>query len=176
MSETKTHYRKAFDSPYLSSADIVEPTVLTIARATLENDKTKKSKDVFNTAYFEERELRPGEKLKPMILNATNSKMLKSITGSPFLEDWVGVKVTVYVDKNVRFGKESVEGLRLSPARVTKPVLSPEKRRHGITLRPPLSAMATLMQCWREWTFLQNIAASLSRSVYHDLARRRAKR
>jgi hypothetical protein len=45
----------------------------------------------------------------------------------PFLEDWVGVKVTVYVDKNVRFGKESVEGLRLSPARVTKPVLSPEK-------------------------------------------------
>ncbi|AOP78611.1 hypothetical protein BFV68_13570 [Enterobacter hormaechei subsp. steigerwaltii] len=127
MSVSKTHYRKAFDSPYLSSADIVEPTVLTIARATLENDKTKKSKDVFNTAYFEERELRPGEKLKPMILNATNSKMLKSITGSAFLEDWVGVKVTVYVDKNVRFGKESVEGLRLSPARVTKPVLSPDK-------------------------------------------------
>ena len=25
MSETKTHYRKAFDSPYLSSADIVAP-------------------------------------------------------------------------------------------------------------------------------------------------------
>ncbi|MDF3665184.1 hypothetical protein P3S60_23560, partial [Enterobacter hormaechei] len=51
MTDSKTHYRKAFDSPYLSSADIVEPTVLTIARATLENDKTKKSKDVFNTAY-----------------------------------------------------------------------------------------------------------------------------
>ena len=75
MTDSKTHYRKAFDSPYLSSADIVEPTVLTIARATLENDKTKKSKDVFNTAYFEERELRPGEKPKPMILNATNSKI-----------------------------------------------------------------------------------------------------
>lgn len=171
MSESKTHYRKAFDSPYLSSADIVEPTVLTIARATLENDKTKKSKDVFNTAYFEERELRPGEKLKPMILNATNSKMLKSITGSPFLEDWVGVKVTVYVDKNVRFGKESVEGLRLSPARVTKPVLSPDKT----PPRQPSNATATLMQCWREWTFLLSIAASLSRSVHHDLARRRAK-
>lgn len=127
MTNSKTHYRKAFDSPYLSSADIVEPTVLTIARAVLENDKTKKSKDVFNTAYFEERELRPGEKLKPMILNATNSKMLKGITGSPFLEDWAGVKVTVFVDKNVRFGKESVEGLRISPARVTKPSLTPDK-------------------------------------------------
>lgn len=127
MHNSKTHYRKAFDSPYLSSADIVEPTVLTIARAVLEGDKTKKTKDVFNTAYFEERELRPGEKLKPMILNATNSKMLKCITGSPFLEDWAGVKVTVFVDKNVRFGKESVEGLRISPARVTKPSLTPDK-------------------------------------------------
>ncbi|EAA7245984.1 hypothetical protein FNH63_22850 [Salmonella enterica subsp. salamae] len=127
MSEQKTHYRKAFDSPYLSSADIVEPTILTIARVALESDKTKKTKDVFNTAYFEERELRPGEKLKPMILNATNSKTLKGITGSPFLEDWEGVKVTVFVDKNVRFGKESVEGLRISPARVIKPSLTPEK-------------------------------------------------
>ncbi|ECJ2534309.1 TPA: hypothetical protein JC323_004417 [Salmonella enterica] len=127
MSEQKTHYRKAFDSPYLSSADIVEPTILTIARVALESDKTKKTKDVFNTAYFEERELRPGEKLKPMILNATNSKTLKGITGSPFLEDWGGVKVTVFVDKNVRFGKESVEGLRISPARVIKPSLIPEK-------------------------------------------------
>lgn len=127
MTTQKTHYRKAFDSPYLSSADIVEPTVLTIARAVLEGDKTKKTKDVFNTAYFEERELRPGEKLKPMILNATNSKMLKGITGSPFLEDWAGIKITVFVDKNVRFGKESVEGLRISPARVTKPSLTPDK-------------------------------------------------
>ncbi|EBV4230949.1 hypothetical protein DOR27_16655 [Salmonella enterica subsp. enterica serovar Mikawasima] len=127
MSEQKTHYRKAFDSPYLSSADIVEPTILTIARVALESDKTKKTKDVFNTAYFEERELRPGEKLKPMILNATNSKTLKGITGSPFLEVWRGVKVTVFVDKNVRFGKESVEGLRISPARVIKPSLTPEK-------------------------------------------------
>ncbi|HFG9918056.1 TPA: hypothetical protein ACGHLE_004722, partial [Salmonella enterica subsp. enterica serovar Warragul] len=50
MSEQKTHYRKAFDSPYLSSADIVEPTILTIARVALESDKTKKTKDVFNTA------------------------------------------------------------------------------------------------------------------------------
>lgn len=125
MTTGKTHYRKAFDSPYLSSADIVEPTVLTISRVNLEADKTKKTKDVFNTAYFEEKELRPGEKLKPMILNATNSKALKNISGSPFIDDWSGLKVTVYVDSNVRFGKESVEGLRIRPSRVTKPPLTP---------------------------------------------------
>jgi len=113
--ESKTHFRKAFDSPYLSSADIVEPTILTIARVSLETDKTKKTKDVFNTAYFVERELRPGEKLKPMILNATNSKTLRSLTNSPFIEDWAGFKVSIYVDTNVKFGREVMEGLRISP-------------------------------------------------------------
>lgn len=114
-----THYRKVFDSPYLSSADIVEPTPLTIASVTQETDKTKKTKDVFNTAYFSERELRPGEKLKPMILNATNSKEMAKLTGSPFIEDWQGIRVIVWVDRAVKFGKDTVEGLRLraAPAR-----------------------------------------------------------
>lgn len=111
-----THYRKVFDSPYLSSADIVEPVTLTVARVTQEIDKTKKTKDVFNTAYFQEREIRPGEKLKPMILNATNSKMMDRLTGSPFIEDWAGKRIVVYVDSNVRFGKDTVEGLRVRAA------------------------------------------------------------
>lgn len=125
--ETKTHFRKAFDSPYLSSADIVGPTQLTIARVVLEGDRTKKTKDVFNTAHFAERELRPGEPLKPMILNATNSRMLRQLTGSPFLEDWRDVLVTVYVDANVRFGKDITEGLRLM-GRAKLPPLVPGSR------------------------------------------------
>ena len=112
---TKTHYRKAFDSPYLASADIVEPTVLTVAYVALEKDRTKKTKDEFNTAHFVEKEIRPGEKLKPMILNATNSKTMKGLTGSAFIDDWQNVRITVYVDPNVRFAKETVEGLRISP-------------------------------------------------------------
>ena len=112
--ERKTHYRKAFDSPYLSSADIVDPVVLTIKRVVLEKDRTNKTQDVFNTAHFEEREIRRGEPLKPMILNATNSKFLASLTGSKWIDDWAGHQVEVFVDANVRFGKETVEGLRLA--------------------------------------------------------------
>ena len=52
MTDSKTHYRKAFDSPYLSSADIVEPVVLTISRATLEGDKTKKNKRCLQHGLF----------------------------------------------------------------------------------------------------------------------------
>lgn len=125
MSNDKTHYRKAFDSPYLSSADIVEPTVLTVHHVALEIDRTKKTKDMFNTAHFAEKELRPGEPLKPMILNASNSKTMKGLTGSPFIDDWRGVAITVYVDPNVRFGKETVEGLRISPHAPEKKVLTP---------------------------------------------------
>lgn len=126
MSTEKTHFRKAFNSPYLSSADIVGPTTLTVARVALEPDKTKKTKDVFNTAYFAEREIRPGEKLKPMILNATNSKTLSVLAGSAFIDDWTGIKVTIYVDKNVKFGKEVMEGLRISPTAPVEVWLTPD--------------------------------------------------
>jgi hypothetical protein len=126
MSDMKTHYRKAFDSPYLSSADIVEPTVLTVSHVALEVDHTKKTRDMFNTAHFVEKEIRPGEKLKPMILNASNSKTMRGITGSSFIDDWLNVRITIYVDSNVRFGKETVEGLRISPHAPEKKSLTPE--------------------------------------------------
>lgn len=126
MANEKTHYRKAFDSPYLSSADIVEPTVLTVKNVVLAPDLTKKTKDLFNTAHFAEKEIRAGEKLKPMILNASNSKTMKALTNSPFIDDWQNVRVTIYVDPNVRFGKDLVEGLRISPHAPEKKYLTPE--------------------------------------------------
>lgn len=115
----KTHYRKAFKSPYLSSADIVESEVLTIKCVRLEPDKTKKTKDHFNTAYFTDAEIRKGEPLKPMILNATNSKMMKTLADSAFIDDWENVQVMVYVDHNVRMMGETMDGLRICapPAR-----------------------------------------------------------
>lgn len=124
----KTHYRKAFNSPYLSSADVVGEISLTVSRVVLAIDETKKSKDFFNTCYFEEKELRPGEKIKPMILNAINSRMMYELSGSHYIEDWAGTRIKIYVDKNVRFGRDTVEGLRISsaqpPARNT---ITPEK-------------------------------------------------
>lgn len=125
----KTHYRKAFDSPYLSSADIVEPTVLTVKYVSLEVDRTKKTKDKFNTAHFVEKEIRAGEALKPMILNASNSKTMKGLTNSAFIDDWRDVRITVYVDHNVKFGKEVVDGLRISPHAPERRALVPSMKK-----------------------------------------------
>ena len=127
MTTEKTHFRKAFDSPYVGSADLVEPTILTISHVRLEPDHTKKTKEVFNTAFFVEQELRRGEKLKPMILNASNSKTMRTLAGSPYIDDWKNIRVTIYVDPQVKFGREVVEGLRISPHAPEKarPVLTP---------------------------------------------------
>lgn len=160
MNEQKTHYRKAFDSPYLSSADVVEPVVLTVARVVLEKDKTKKTKDEFNTAYFSEKEIRPGEPLKPMILNATNSKTMKQLTGSPFIEDWRGTAITVYVDNAVRFGKETVEGLRISPH-------APEKIKKALT--PQMNALwERAKAAYRRDGSLDKVLANMSMSEEHQ--------
>jgi len=120
----KTHYRKAFNSPYLSSADIVEREVLTVKQVKLELDKTKKTKDHFNTMYFAEQEIRKGEPLKPMILNATNSKMMKTLTDSAFIDDWVDVRIMVYVDHNVRMMGETMDGLRICAPPVRKKLMA----------------------------------------------------
>jgi len=151
----KTHYRKAFDSPYLSSADITGPTSLTIKHVKLEIDRTKKTKDLFNTAHFVEQELRPGEKLKPMILNATNSKMLRKMSESPFIEDWANIGVTVYVDSNVRFGKESVEGLRIMPKAKTKPFLTPEHTEKWASAKAAFKRDGNLFKVFERVTMTQ---------------------
>jgi len=154
----KTHYRKAFDSPYLSSADIVEPTVLTVARVSREIDRTKKTKDHFNTAHFVEKELRPGEPLKPMILNASNSKTMRGLTNSAFIDDWNNVQVTIYVDHNVRFGKETVEGLRISPH-------APEKK----TIVPTATKMwASAKAAYRRDGNLDAVLARAAMSAEHQ--------
>ncbi len=123
-----THYRKVFDSPYLSSMDVVDPITLTIDKVVQEVDKTKKTKDTFNTAYFVEKFIRDGEKLKPMILNATNSKVMAKITGSPFIEDWSGARVTVYVERGIKFGRDTVDGLRIMPAPERKTITPGDAR------------------------------------------------
>ena len=123
----KTHYRKVFNSPYLSSADIVGPTILTIARVVQEIDKTKRSKEFFNTAYFVERDIRPGEPLKPMILNAGNCNIVVGFTGSKYVEDWSNVPVTIYVDPAVKLMGETVGGLCISPEKPQeRKVLTPD--------------------------------------------------
>ena len=113
----KTHYRKAFNSPYLSAADVIDAMHLTVAKVIVEPNKRRGAdspEEEFNVLHFVEKELRPGEALKPMILNVTNCKFLATLSDSKFIDDWRGFKVAVWVDRNVQWDKDVVEGLRLA--------------------------------------------------------------
>lgn len=136
MSEKKDqHWRRVFNTPYLGSVDITEPVVLTIAKVVQETTKTPKrkgDKEEFNVAYFSENELRPGEPLKPMILNATNCKTMAGFCGTHIIRHWIEIPVTIYVDPNVRqMGGGTGDGLKISTERpnLQKPELTPESDR-----------------------------------------------
>jgi hypothetical protein len=61
-----------------------------------------------NIAYF-------SESIKPLVLNATNSKVMKQLSGSSFVEDWVNMPVQLYIDPNVKMKGDTVGGVRISP-------------------------------------------------------------
>ena len=125
MEEKKHHYRKVFKSDHLGVADLEDlveekkPLVFTIKEVRQEYDKSVAGKKGnFNIAYFV-------EPIKPLVLNAGNSKVVKSFCGgSPFVEDWRNVLVELIIDDNVRFGKETVSGVRIRP---TQPSITKKK-------------------------------------------------
>ena len=53
--------------------------------------------------------------IKPMILNKTNAKTIQSICKSPFVENWKGCAIQIYYDATVKFGRDTVGGLRIRP-------------------------------------------------------------
>lgn len=120
----KTHWKKAFKSDYLSSSDIEEKDlVLTIEKVVYKECVTASGKKFCNVAYFKE------QGIKPMILNVGNSKIVKKFSGNKVhLEEWINIKIRVYVDSKVKFGSDTVEGLRIRETQPqnTKPTLTKE--------------------------------------------------
>jgi len=114
MTESKTHYRKVFKSDHLGIADLEDfieekkSLVFTIKEVKQEIGVTVAGKKInANIAYFV-------EPIKPLVLNATNSKVVKSFNdGSPFVEDWANTKVKLYIDPSVKMKGEIVGGVRI---------------------------------------------------------------
>lgn len=52
---------------------------------------------------------------KPFILNRTNMKTISKIYGTPYIEDWAGKQITLYVARVKAFGEDDVEALRVRP-------------------------------------------------------------
>ena len=129
MTDQKTHFRKVFKSDHLGQADIEEyqeagsNLVFTIKHVKQElNVMVAGRTGNHNIAYF-------NEAIKPMVLNATNSKIIRGFAnGSPFVEDWNNIPVQLYIDPSVKMKGEVVGGVRINPNQpsLTKPELTPD--------------------------------------------------
>lgn len=123
--ETKTHYRKVFKSDHLGIADLEDfieekvTLIFTIKEVKQEiGVQVAGKKGNFNIAYFV-------EPIKPLVLNATNSKVVKGLAGgSPFVEHWKNICVELFIDASVKMKGEVVGGVRLKAGNKTLPILT----------------------------------------------------
>ena len=118
----KTHWKKVFNSDYLGSCDIDDGTDL---KAIIKEVVVKKVKNTDGKEQERNVAIFTDSKLKPMILNATNCKVIKKFTKSPYINDWKNVAVQIYIKNDIKAFGDTTEGLRLrdyQPA-MSKPVL-----------------------------------------------------
>lgn len=113
----KTPWKKIVSDPdFLGEADFNEgeEKVVTIDRV-VSGVKVKTAEGTSEKAvvYFR-------EKIKPMILNVARSKAITKVSGSKFVEDWVGVSIQLYIEDNVKAFGDVVSSVRVRPR---KPVI-----------------------------------------------------
>ena len=112
MSE-KTHWKKLNNPDYLGSyafqpGEEKTVTIKDVKREMVFNPSGG-GKEECTVAYF-------AEDVKPLILNTTNCKTISKVWGTPYIEEWAGLKITLRVKKVSAFG-EMVDAVRVSPDR-----------------------------------------------------------
>lgn len=144
MSTEKHHYKNVFKSDHLGSADLEDllengkSLIFTIKYAKQElGVKVAGKKMDANIAYFV-------EPIKPLVVNATNGKIIKSFTGSSFVEDWNNVRVELYIDENVKSVTGGItQGVRIRPV---QPIEKVKKDFSKQNFEPAKKANATREQ------------------------------
>lgn len=152
--ENKTHYRKVFKSDHLGVADLEEyqeegkRLVFTINEVKQEyNVMVAGRKGNHNIAYFK-------EGIKPLVLNATNSKVVRGFCGgSSFVEDWGNILIELYIDSSVKMKGEVVGGVRIKPKQPakSKPELTPDNKNWEKAKEAVMSGSATKESISKNW-------------------------
>lgn len=104
----KTHWKKMTNPDYLGAYALNPGEEKTLTISVVKHELvtgTDGKKEECIVAHFVENE-------KPMIMNKTNLKSIAKLYKTPYIEDWQGKKITIYIDKVKAFG-EIVEALRI---------------------------------------------------------------
>lgn len=110
MSETLTHWKKLHNPNYLGSFSF-DPgqdkivTVKSVGEETVTGEDGKKESCM--VMRFAEPEL-------PFIVNSTNAKTIQKLFKTPYIQQWQGRKIQLYVTQVKAFG-EVVDAVRVRP-------------------------------------------------------------
>jgi hypothetical protein len=127
------HYRTMLTSDNLCAADLWDEDKQQYREVVVQIDHVKKGEVVGEKgrkkgmpfAHF--KNTRTG---KPLGLNATNCKTLASIAGSPNVDKWRDLWITLYVTKT-EVGRETVDAIRIRPELATPRKVEDKERAHG---------------------------------------------
>lgn len=134
----KTHWKAVVSDPnFIGEGDFQEgeEKIVTIAKVNAsETVTTQEGKSKKAVVHF----LEPN--IKPMILNVARSKSIEKVAKSPYFEDWVGVKIQLYIEHGIKAFGEVVSAVRVRPFKPKGIVLvkcekcgSDIKSGHGMT-------------------------------------------
>ena len=110
--KVKGSWRTAYGYTFLSSddMDVGQEKTLTILEVTKEDAydrQSKQNKPLISVSFKETERL--------LALNATNAKAISEIAGSPMVEKWQGVRVTLYRTEEKFFGKTGALRIKSPP-------------------------------------------------------------
>ena len=109
-----TPWQKFFDKEYLGSHNFDDGENKTVTIKTASLRKVTKPGGKSDDCLVVEFDTEDGkEPVKLMVVNVTNSKAIQKVSGSRFIENWSGTKITLYVDHSVKFAGKTVDGIRV---------------------------------------------------------------
>jgi len=91
---------------YLKTSDIEGDMTVQISHVKVEELGRDEKKDKKAVVYFKDLD-------KGLALNKINAEVLEELCGSDETDDWLGIKVILYVDPNVYYGGEKKGGVRV---------------------------------------------------------------
>ena len=106
----KTHWKKLENPDYLGAYALQPNQDLIVQIKSVGQEEvynpTNNKKETCTVAHFMD------QKIKPMILNVTNCKTISKLYDTPYIEDWAGKYISIYIAKVKAFG-ETVDALRI---------------------------------------------------------------
>ena len=93
------HWKKTTNPTYLGEWDFEsgEEMIVQVKDVRIETVTNPQGKEDKPVMYFE-------NGIKPMVLNTTNMKAIEKAAGTPYMDEWVGKKLQLYVTMVAAFG------------------------------------------------------------------------